>query len=252
MRVEPYTVGSYMHVIKRGGRGAPIVKDQSDKYRFVRSLFYLNDTFFDENWDRAHFTREARTYNSQTIVSTASGKDVLFYRPPEWPEREPLVKILCYTLMPNHFHLLLKEVREGGVTIFMKKLGQSMTNHFNEKYSSKGSIFQGSYKSKTVDEDVYLRYVAAYIMVKNVFELYPAGITAAAERFEDSWKFAISYPFSSLPDYVAERRSPIIDADILGSIFSNRTEFKKFARDMIMGRKWESDRHSEFHRASLE
>lgn len=205
----------------------PIVKNNNDSQRFLRSLYYLNDTFFDENWDRF--------YNSQTVVKNS------FFRPEEWPERDPLVKILCYILMPNHIHLLIKEIREKGTSSFMKKLGQSMTNHFNVKYQNRGSIFQGSYRGKTIDTDEYLRYVAVYIMVKNAFELFPGGFQKAMDNFESAWKFAIEYPFGNLADYVTGRTSSIVDKDILGEIFETPAELKTFARDVIKGGIWKED-----------
>jgi putative transposase len=222
MRVEPYTVGSYVHVIKRGARGVSIVNDETDKWRFVRSLFYMNDVFFDHNWERV--TKELG----------------FLQRPDIWPSREPLVQILCFTLMPNHFHLVLKEIRESGVSEFMQKLGQSMTNHFNQKYKQRGSLFQGSYKSKTIGRDEHLRYVAAYIMVKNVFELYPrGGLDGAVENFNKAWEWASKHPFTSLGDYAGIREnSVILEKEILGEIYQNSQQFKKFARDVILGGKW--------------
>src|ERR1700722_10455963 len=114
MRVEPFTVGSYMHALKRGARGLPITEDESDKWRFLRLLYYMNDEFLDPNWYRYD-------ESSQTALT---GR--LFERHNFWPERKPLVAILAYTLMPNHLHLVLKEIREGGISAFMRKLGQSM------------------------------------------------------------------------------------------------------------------------------
>jgi len=227
MRVEPFAVGDYVHVLKRGARGLDIVQDDSDKWRFLRLLFYMNDEYFDDNWVRA------LDEGSQTTFRP-------FARPSGWPPRKPIVKILAYTLMPNHFHILLKEIVDGGISRFMQKIGQSMTLHFNEKHNQKGkgTIFQGSYKGKTVGDDIYLRYLAAYIMVKNVFELYPkGGISGAIKNFEDAWQWAIKYQFGSLADYCTDRQSPIIAKDILGEIF-NPISFKKFAKEMILGRKW--------------
>ena len=208
----------------------PITKDLNDQYRFVRSLYYLNDLFFDKNWSTVALR------NSPTVPS-----DKLFFRPLEWPARKPIVEILAYTLMPNHLHFLLKEIRENGIALFMKKLGQSMTNHFNEKYKSKGSIFQGGYKGKTITEDDYLRYLAVYIMVKNPFELYPnGGLEGAIKNFDDAWQWAIDYPFSSLGDYAGKRKnSPILKKGLLGEIFSKPCDFKNFAKDCILGRKSE-------------
>jgi len=215
MRVEPFTVDSYVHCLKRGARGFPIVNEDADMHRYHRALFYMNDIHVDENWSRQtkHFDRLS-----------------------EWPERTPLVKILAYILMPNHIHLLLKEIQEGGISLFMKKFGNSVTGYYNEKYNNKGSIFQGSYKGKTIDEDMYLRYLAVYIMVKNAFELFPGGLKKAVENFEDAWLFAVQYPFSSLGDYVIARNSPVIDKEILGELWSGPKEFKKFAREVMEGR----------------
>lgn len=220
MRVEPFTVGSYVHVVKRGARGLRIVTNSSDKWRFLRLLFYLNDEFLDENWEQ-------------------SIRDLpLFYRPESWPERVCLVRILEFTLMPNHMHLLLQETRPGGVSMFMRKLGQSMTNHHNAKYKQKGSLFQGAYRSKTINSDEYLRYVAVYIMVKNTFELFPGGLAAAVKNFDSAWKWAGEYPFSSLGEYMTHRKFPIVEKDILGQIYKDPQIFKKFAHDVILGGNW--------------
>lgn len=230
MRVEPFTVGNYVHVLKRGARGLNIVEDVSDKRRFLALLYYMNDEFLDKNW----------------VISTkkdfkGSPTNLEFIRPESWPVRKPLVKILCYTLMPNHFHLVLQEVSEGGIAKFMQRIGQSMTLHFNEKNNlkGKGSIFQGGYKGKVIEEDLYLRYLAVYVMVKNTFELYPkGGLSAAKKNFEDAWEWAKTYEFSSFDDYLDDQQSKIIDKDILGEIF-NMKKFKTFSRDVILGGKWE-------------
>lgn len=82
---------------------------------------------------------------------------------------------------------------------------------FNAKYEEKGSIFQGSYKARLVDEDSYLRHLAFYIQVKNVLELYPGGLPAALENFDKAWEWALKYPFSSLKSYVLGEKSSIMD-----------------------------------------
>jgi REP element-mobilizing transposase RayT len=241
MRVEPIAVGSYMHALKRGGRGASIVDEEADKRRFLRSLYYLNDEFLDENWDRTFLSN----YSSQTAVIRKEGE--LFYRPIEWPARKPLTKILCYILMPNHIHLLLKETQIGGISTFMKRLGQSMTNHFNKKYENKGSIFQGSYKRKVIDTDLYLRYLAVYIMVKNAFELYPKNQRSLSEKFEDKWKFAVEYPFSSLKYYVTDRNCPILDKGPISDSFDSVDELKFFSREVIESMAWKQDQDEKFN-----
>lgn len=221
MRVEPYTVGSYLHIVKRGARGADIVRDEADKWRFLRSLYYLNDEHYDQYWPR---------------IPTANN---LFERSEAWPERDPLIEIAAFTLMPNHFHLLVREVKEGGVSKFMQKLGQGMTNYTNEKYEERGSLFQGAYRAKNVASDEYLRYVSAYIMAKNTFELYPkGGLKAAAQSFDEVWQWALTYPFSSFGSYAGQYpHSPVLTPGLLGELFTAQT-FKSFAKDVVLGGTW--------------
>lgn len=193
MRIEPYATGSVVHALKRGSRGMDIVLDGADKRRFISSLFILNDVYSNENWHRL------------------TAKLPLFERSADWPARETITRILAWVLMPNHFHLLLQEKVEGGIARFMQRLCGSMSMCFNAKYDGKGSIFQGAYKAKTVDEDSYLRHLVFYIQVKNVLELYPGGLVVALEDFDKAWDWALKYPFSSLPAYVLGTGSPILD-----------------------------------------
>jgi putative transposase len=215
MRVEPCGVGSVMHVVKRGGRGMHIVRDDADKWRFVRTLYLLNDTYSNIEWTRHASCR------------------LPFARPSHWPKRDPLVAILAWTLMPNHFHLLLYEIREGGIAKFMQRLCGSMTTYSNGKYDEQGSIFQGSYKGRNVDTEQYLQYVLPYIVVKNVFELHPKGLASAVQNFDDAWNFATSYPFSSFATSAFGRTSPVIDMDISAELGLLRKDFKQSARDML-------------------
>jgi len=239
MRVEPYSVGSFVHVLKRGGRGMSIVRDDADRWRFLRSLYYLNDKYLDNNW--------LRSVNVNTISETSQTsltmQDRLFFRPADWPERKVLLHIHAFVLMPNHIHLLLEEIEEGGVSLFMKRLGQSMTNHFNEKYKEKGSIFQGAYKSRTITDDSYLRHLAVYIMVKNTFELYEGGLEAVRDHFDDAWDWAMKYPFTSLADVVGDRNSPIIHKGLMAEAIGTPAQFKKHAKAVIMAGNWEENLH---------
>ena len=165
----------------------------------------------------------------------------MFHRPDAWPDRSPLVEVIAYTLLPNHFHLILKETREGGVSQFMQKLGQSMTNHANGKYSEKGSLFQGAFKSKTCTDDRYMRYLFAYVMVKNTFEMYPeGGLAGAKENFESAWQWGMKYPFSSLSEYAGQRTTPILSKQTFQETFP-KNSFKTFAKDVIHSGKWNLD-----------
>lgn len=155
--------------------------------------------------------------------------------PKLWRERKPIVKILSFSLLENHFHLLLKEIREGGITMFMRKLGTGMTNYYNVKHQDSGRLFQGAYKARLVDEDNYLKYLSVYIQFKNILELYPGGKEKAFKNFDNAFNFVLEYPYCSLADYGGERKSPIIDKDILSEIFLNKKDYKNFCKDCLIG-----------------
>ncbi|GEM_PF-5556426 len=102
--------------------------------------------------------------------------------PDNWKPRKPIVNIIAFILMPNHFHLLVKEIEEGGVAKFMQRVGTGMTMYYNAKYQESGTLFQGSYKARCVDSDLYLKYLSVYIQVKNTLELYPGGLKKAIKE----------------------------------------------------------------------
>jgi len=159
--------------------------------------------------------------------------------PPDWPEKDPLVKILCYCLAPNHFHLLLKEIREGGISKFMQKLGTGYTKYFNVIHQEVGRVFQSAYKGKIVADEIYLQYLSVYIQVINVLELFPGGLNKASKNVDKASKFLEKYPFSSYQDFIGLRKSLIIDKDILGEIFSIPEDYREFVRDVIENRNYE-------------
>lgn len=216
MRVEPRAVGSIVHVIQSGARGLDIVRDTQDYVRFSGLLFYLNDSFSDPNW-----LKTVKTWSH-------------LRRPDYWPEHDPLVRVLAWTLLPNHFHLLLEEIRDNGISKFMQRLCGSMSMASNAKYSEKGSLFRGSYKSRTVDTDDYLLYLSFYIQVKNVLELYPGGLAVALRNFDDAWSWASRYQFSSFASYATDTSSPIVDRECYLKLFSNAPLSKTDCREMLI------------------
>ena len=219
MRKEQFTIDSYVHVLNRGTKKLPIVRDDQDRKRFIKSLFYLNDEYVPENWSRE-----------------LSRLDIpLFQRPSTWRDRQPIVSILAYNLMDNHFHLLLKEIKDGGISRFMHKLGTSMTNSFNLRHKETGSIFQGAYKARMIDDDNYFRYVCVYIMIKNAFERYPGGLGVAISEFDKAYDFALRDMFYSSGEYFQGRNFSIVEKKDIEDIFETPTDFKMFARECMLG-----------------
>ena len=79
-----------------------------------------------------------------------------------------LVSIISYCLLPNHFHLVLKQESENGISKFMQKLGTSYTVYFNNKHKRSGSLFQGKFKANMIDGEFGLPVLSVYVNLNHV------------------------------------------------------------------------------------
>lgn len=226
MRVTSYKEGEIVHCIHRGVMGVQIFRDISDYWRFVRLAYLCNDQYRDTNLGRTE----------QTLK--------LFERPSHWPAREPLVDILSFVVMPNHFHLLLRERSEGGIGKFMQRLAGSITLGFNKKYENKGTIFQSKYKPIIVQEPRHLSRLISYINVKNVCEMSPeGGLARAVKDFETAYQWAKDYQFSSLRNWTENISSPLLDMQEISAskngqgvvpFYNSEHDFKEVSKQMII------------------
>lgn len=117
----------------------------------------------------------------------------------------------------------------------MQRLGGSLSTCFNRKYKEKGSLFQGGYKGKTVDTDRYLSYVAFYVLVKNVLDVYPGGLSAARQDFDDAWEWAKRYPYSNLRSLLSGDHSPVLHdpEGLLTVLIGAEDAYKQEARELL-------------------
>ncbi len=129
------------------------------------------------------------------------------------------VEILAYCLMPNHFHLLIKQKSENGISIFMHKLGTGYTKYFNKKYNRSGSLFESTFKAKHVKNEEYYKHVSKYI------HLNPSSLIKQLPANEHKL-FLINYRWSSLYDYIINSSS-LISLEIL-KLFKNSNDYLNF------------------------
>lgn len=219
---QPIGIDSYVHVFNRGVKKLPIYRQKEDFKRLLSNLYYFNHANrMPDNWRRE--------------VDISNGMED-FQWPDTWEERQPIVSVLAFSLMPNHFHLMMKEVVEGGISKFIHRANMSYSKFINEKYGESGSLFQGGFKSRTVEKDTDLRNLAVYVMVKNPFELYPGGLQRAIKNFDDAYEKVTQDPLHSLGTYAGTSISPIITKDLLVELFETPDSFKEFARETMFYR----------------
>lgn len=134
---------------------------------------------------------------------------------------EKLVEIICFCLMPNHFHLLLKQKMDNGISIFLANITNSYTKYFNAKHERVGPLFQGLFKAVHIGTEEQLIHVSRYIHLNPV-----ASFLIEAEDLEN-------YQWSSYPEYIGQSLANIADKDIVTDIFSSKEKYKKFVLDQV-------------------
>ena len=132
--------------------------------------------------------------------------------------------------MPNHFHLLVREVKEGGITRFMEKLSTSYSMYFNKKYNRTGSLFENRFKAEHVGRDEYLKYLFAYIHLNPVKLIDPKWKENGITNISTAQKYLSNYAYSSIHDYLGIRRSEraVLNPSEFPKYFDSGLEFSDF------------------------
>lgn len=139
---------------------------------------------------------------------------------PKLADEGTLVAIVAYCLNPNHFHFILKQTSDGGISEFMKRLSGGYTLYFNNKHGRNGSLFQGKFKSVHVDSNEYLLHLSAYVNLNDrVHQL--GGPTPKLVGSKSSWG-----------EYGGESNDvqPICEKDIILDQFDTLESYKEFAQ----------------------
>lgn len=245
MKREPISKEYPVHIVRGGARDLPFARNDSDRWRNLQGLYYLNDSSSKPYWLK-DLEKERRNFRSSEI------KGGFFVWPSSWPKRDPLVDLAAFAFNKNHDHMIIWPRKEKGLSQFMQKCGISISKHFNEKYGQQGTVLK-PYTVKVINSDRYLQWVIPYVMVKNTFEMHPKGYQWAIHHFEEAWQWGIDYPFSSLGVYAGKRTSPIVNTAQLKKFVGPPEEFKRLCRAMIMGREQiKEDEMSEVLRFSFE
>lgn len=229
MRKIKFTVGKIYHVFNRGVEKRDIFLNDSDRWRFLQGIYLFNDETSTSNL----FFRLERDKGS------ANFKTIKEFIAENQTERRPLVRIMADCLMPNHFHLILEEVKENGISSFMQRLGVGYTKYFNKKYDRVGSLFQGAFKAVLVENDLYLQYLLTYLNVVNPGQLVEPDLKEkGAQDIESILKYAENYPWSTHQEYLGKRNSIIINKGILEGIFASAFNYEQFSRDVLLNKKF--------------
>jgi putative transposase len=148
--------GSLYHVFTKSIAGYKIFKNKADYRRMTETIWY--------------YMNERETKFSKVIDFKKENKG------------EPIVRIICYCIMPTHLHLVLEEKKEKGIPQFMSNILNSYARYFNLKYNRKGHLWESNYKKVLIETDEQLFHLTRYIHLNP----FTAGIV---KRVED-WEFS--------------------------------------------------------------
>ena len=174
------------HVINRGVDGRNIFLDTQDYARFVHDLYEFNDTA------PALEFKHANSRNSNVGRTTSH-------------IRTCLVDIHGWELMKNHYHLLLSERVEGGLTLFLRKLS-GYARYFNERHKRRGTLFQGRTKKILIERQEHFLYILHYVHL-NSLDYFPGAEgwrqrdTGTIPEISKVLEYLQNYRWSSYPDY---------------------------------------------------
>jgi len=207
-----FAVDGYYHIYNRGVDKREIFLDKYDRERFLRLLFASNSS-------RAFVYRDIKNVSFDKIN-----------------RGEQKTAVGAYCLMPNHFHLLLRETTGGGISAFMGKLLTSYSMYFNKKYKRTGSLFESTFRAKEVTNDNYLKYLFAYIHLNPVKLIDSEWKEKGISDKKATEDFLKKYRYSSYEEYLegSEREEKLIlNREVFPEYFETKNDFQDLINDWL-------------------
>ena len=193
MRKVFFANGEYYHIYNRGLDKRVVFPKREDMDRFFQSIITFNavepiGSIYEDIWN----TKLGRKRRSPRLVD-----------------------IICYCLNPNHFHLLLKQIKDGGISEFMRRIG-GYTYYFNLKYKRSGPLYQGTFKSTHIASNGQLLHASAYVNLNN--RVHRLGGSTS----KSSWN-----------EYIGRANDGICEKGIILDQFASKTEYREFAESSL-------------------
>jgi putative transposase len=218
MRKEKFILGGYYHIYSRIILNTPEFKDKKNVNRLLQSFLLSNSTESSKAFDYLRNTENPSLKKALEIISRG----------------KKLVDVLCYSIMPDHYHLLLRERKENGISEFVRKCNISISKYINIRKERKGPLFESRFNSKYVKDNRYLLHLSVYI------HLNALDVLSGREWREHKlrpWlikkKKLLNYPWSSLRSFLDENHKDLIisGTEIILDQFDDRREYELFLRD---------------------
>jgi len=207
-RIVFFAQDQIYHVFNRGVAKQTIFTSTKDYVRFLDLVDYYR--FADIPMSFSHLNK----------LSIEDRRDIIN----ELRQRHPLkIEILAFCLMPNHFHLLLKQISSNGISAFMSNVQNGYAKYFNIKNDRSGPLFQSMFKAVRVESDEQLLHVSRYIHLNPSTSYLVDG------------KGLLHYRWSSLPCYISEifGEYSFVQSETILGFMRNKDAYKEFILNNI-------------------
>lgn len=204
-RTTPLITNQFYHTFNRGINKQPIFLGIRDYKRALEVLEFYSFTN-----PPVRFSKFLLLANQQRINLLANLRR----------ERDKLVEIISFALMPNHFHFLLEQKKDNGISKFMANFQNSYTRFFNTKYHKIGPLLQGQFKTVRIEDENQLFHLNRYIHL-NPYSSF------VVKKIVDLNK----YPWSSFQEYIEKSEIEICSKEIILSSFKNVKAYQQFVFD---------------------
>ena len=188
MRKDPLVEGQVYHIFSKSIAEFKIFNDKTEYSRMLTAIRY--------------YQREIPFFKLSEFLRKEEAKEGNLSNINLLPDKDKLVGIIAYCIMPTHLHLILKQLKENGISIFMSNTFNSYTRYFNTRHNRKGPLWEGRFKSVLVETDEQLLHLTRYIHLNPV--------TAYLVNNPEEW------PLSSYEEYISKTNIKICEySDIL-------------------------------------
>ncbi len=202
MRHVPLVTGEYYHIYNRGVDRSSVFRNVSDYRHFLLGLDFYRFT----NCPTKLSLYSIAPLDKQRIIREAqneSGKHVSLY---------------AYALMPNHFHLLVRQEQDEGIHTFLFRAMNSYARYFNTKRKRVGPVFQGNFQAVRIESDEQLLHVSRYIHLNPVVSGIETLSTLATSLY------------TSYSCYMG-RSISMVDTALICSLAGSQEKYAEFVRD---------------------
>jgi len=235
-RKEQFDNDGVYHVILKGLDNNLIFKNINDYYRGIFSIYEFNNAKPVEIRKRRQARRKEKKQESSGRPTSATS--II-------DNRDKFVDVLCFCFMPNHIHLLLKQIKDDGVRKFMIKVGSGYARYFNTKHQRKGYVFQNRFRSVCIEDDKHLRIIFNYIHANPISLIEPGWKEKGINNPKEVAKFLEEYKWSSYKDYLGQNNFQSVTernfmSEFLGGIdgckgaIKNWMEYKKVSKGLFL------------------